>query len=375
MTDMTSLTPSVRELPLEPGGEVSILLTANDIHVRAVDSDRVTVRTATGADIDDEVELESSPGHVLVRDADRGFRLGPVRIRGVGAASLEIDVPRTARLSVKTASGDVEADGLEADSRVATASGDIRIGTGGGTLNADSMSGDVVIEATAAISVRARSVSGDVTVRAPQLDALQLSTTSGDVAITGMLAPGAEHTVTSVSGDVLVRTPSPVRLETQTIAGDLRVQGMHRAEGGRGRRVAVVGDGSVRLGVRTTSGDIRLAVEDAASSPASQRAPAPMAPPAPEPPVAPEPPLAPAPPVDRSWVVAEADAAPNLVRPAAPADAEPAWTGAESATDRREAARLEILRALERGELDIEAASYRLEQLDEAGPRSFRGFC
>ena len=52
-----------------------------------------------------------------------------------------------------------------------------------------------------------------------------------------------------------------------------------------------------------------------------------------------------------------------------------AWSGAESMVDRREAARLDILRALERGELDIEAASYRLAQLDEAGPRSFRGFC
>jgi hypothetical protein len=46
-----------------------------------------------------------------------------------------------------------------------------------------------------------------------------------------------------------------------------------------------------------------------------------------------------------------------------------------SATDRREAARLDILRALERGELDIDAASRRLEILEEAGPRHFRGFC
>jgi hypothetical protein len=49
--------------------------------------------------------------------------------------------------------------------------------------------------------------------------------------------------------------------------------------------------------------------------------------------------------------------------------------GAESAVDRREQARLDILRALERGELDVAAASHRLEQLDEAGPRFFRGFC
>jgi hypothetical protein len=106
-------------------------------------------------------------------------------------------------------------------------------------------------------------------------------------------------------------------------------------------------------------------------------------------------------------VVAEAEAAPNLVRPAArdgaeaspEADAaagadgqdaaeppdderalEPAATreaplGAASPTDRREAARLEILRALERGDLDIESASHKLEILEDAGPRFFRGWC
>ena len=49
--------------------------------------------------------------------------------------------------------------------------------------------------------------------------------------------------------------------------------------------------------------------------------------------------------------------------------------GDESLADLREAARLEVLRALERGELDVEAASHRLEILDAAGPSSFRGWC
>jgi hypothetical protein len=93
---------------------------------------------------------------------------------------------------------------------------------------------------------------------------------------------------------------------------------------------------------------------------------------APVAPMAPAPPVAPEPPADASWIVAEAEAAPNLVRSD---DAPGAWSGADSVVDRREAARLDILRALERGELDIEAASYRLAELDEAGPRSFRGFC
>jgi len=59
--------------------------------------------------------------------------------------------------------------------------------------------------------------------------------------------------------------------------------------------------------------------------------------------------------------------------PSAPAA--PAASGEESLADLREAARLEVLRALERGELDVEAASHRLEILDAAGPSSFRGWC
>ena len=43
--------------------------------------------------------------------------------------------------------------------------------------------------------------------------------------------------------------------------------------------------------------------------------------------------------------------------------------------DRREAERLDVLRALERGDVDVETASRRLELLDEAGPRAFRGWC
>jgi hypothetical protein len=52
-----------------------------------------------------------------------------------------------------------------------------------------------------------------------------------------------------------------------------------------------------------------------------------------------------------------------------------AWTAAEPLVDRREAARLDILRALERGELDVESATRRLEILDESGPRFFTGWC
>ena len=388
MTESTGVATTVREVALTPGGEVSINLTSSDVRVNAVDGDVVTIRTRGGEDIDDEILVENEPGRVFVRDAERGYRIGPVRFGSGGSVALDVDVPRTARLICKTLSGDIEAHGVGHESRWSTASGDLHLVVEGGSLILDTMSGDATVESSGPIGIRARTVSGDLRLSAPRIEALQASSTSGDVRIDADLGSGFEHVITSVSGDVFLQTTSPVRLETQTIAGDVRATGLHSAEGGRGRRTIIVGDGSVRVGARTTSGDIRLdgrgmagippipgiRMPDPPKAPAAPSMPKlPAMPKAPDAPVAPVPPVAPEPPADASWVVAEAEAAPNLVR----ADNAPggAWSGADSVVDRREAARLDILRALERGELDIEAASYRLAELDEAGPRSFRGFC
>jgi hypothetical protein len=378
MTETTYPSASTRELPLAPGGEVHVHLTSNDARIRGTDRDVVTVHAPGGEDLDDEVVITEDGDRVSIRNAETGMGFGRLRIGTHGSAALDIEVPRSARLSFKTLSGDVIAEGIGRDSRWSTSSGDLRVVVGGGTVTADSMSGDLTIEATDAVGIRVRSVSGDVRLSAPRLDALQLSSTSGDVRIAGALGPDFEHTISSVSGDVYVHSSSPIRLETQTIAGDVRATGAHRAEGGRGRRTMVVGDGSVRLAVRTTSGDIRLHGDGTDEG---------IVPPVPPvPPVAPEPPVAPVPPAidpqPEPWVVAEAEAAPNLVRWAEAAADEPGvppepgpTQGADSSVDRREQARLDVLRALERGELDVAAASHRLEQIEEAGPRFFRGFC
>ncbi|HKF85373.1 MAG TPA: DUF4097 family beta strand repeat-containing protein [Candidatus Limnocylindrales bacterium] len=387
MTDTASASPSVRELPLAPGGAVELHLTANDIRIHGTDANVVRIAARGGEDLDDEIVIDAEDDHVVIRNVEGGFRVGRVLIPGPGPATLDIDVPRSARLTSKTLSGDVEADGIRGESRWSTASGDLRLRVTGGSVTADSMSGDVTIEADASVGVRVHSVSGDVRLAAPHLDALDVSSTSGDIRVAAAFGPGFGHTISSVSGDVHLRSSSPIRLDTQTIAGDVRATGAHHAEGGRGRRTIVVGDGSIRLGVRTTSGDIRLQPDEDGRDGRSPLAPrvAPVTPPtAPAPPAPPVTPAVPVPPIvepPESWVVADAQAAPNLVRHTPlddtdhPGDGDGASSGAESDVDRREGARLDILRALERGELDVAAASHRLEQLDEAGPRYFRGFC
>lgn len=393
MTDTTHAA-DIRELSLEPGGTVEIQLTSTDVRVRGTDGDRVVIRARGGQSIDDDLRIEATPRRVLVRDGDNGLRIGPLFLRSGGPASLDIDLPHTAAVDLRTVSGDVHADGIGGPSHWRTASGNIRIAVSAGPVSIESASGDAILDASSAIALTAWTVSGDLRVRAPRLEAINASTTSGDVRIEAELGAGSAHKISSVSGDVEMSTGSPVRVETATIAGDVRATGTHRSEGGRGRRTIVVGDGSVRVSIRTTSGDVELHALAAARS-AKDRAPSAVVPPADPPAPAGAPPAAGASPaapvaapqspepVDTARVIADVEAAPNLVRPAADA---PATTPASSsaargpgdrpssdapnAPDDHEAARLDVLRALERGEIDVEAAAARLESLEDAGSLS-----
>jgi DUF4097 and DUF4098 domain-containing protein YvlB len=381
MTDTMTTPPASRELPLEPGGSVDIVLAASNLRIRGIDGDRVIVRTRDGGPLGDQVRIEAAPGMVRIRDGEGSVRLGPLVVHTRRSPDLDIDLPRAAAITLRTVSGDVEALEVGGASRWASTSGDLHVAVSAGPVQLESMSGDAVVEASAAITLVGRTVSGDLKVRAPRLDGLDASTTSGDVRVEGDLAAGNRHAISSVSGDVDVITGSPVRLEAQTIAGDVRANGPHATEGGRGRRTLVVGNGSVGLSVRTTSGDVRLRVLGGlvsaaptapAATPTAQGVPQAPAvttlPEAPVPPIVPLAPIAPAPiPLGAPGGAAEP-------RPIGDEDTQ-AWNAPEPAIDRREAERLGVLRALERGDMDVETASRRLEALDEAGPRSFRGWC
>ena len=381
MTDTMTTSPASREVPLEPGGSVDIVLAASHLRLRGIDGDRVIVRSRDGGPLEGRVRIEAAAGIVRIRDGEGSVRLGPLVLSTRRSPDLDIDVPRTAALLVRTVSGDVEALGIGGASRWASTSGDLRVTVSAGPVQLESMSGDAVVEASAAISLVGRTVSGDLRVRAPRLDGLDASTTSGDVRIEADLAAGSRHAISSVSGDVDVVTGSPVRLDAQTIAGDVRANGPHATEGGRGRRTLVVGNGSVGLSVRTTSGDVRLRVLGGLESTVAQVPVAPVVPVATAVPVAPPVPVTPVPP--RAPIVAEPIQfeAPSAARVGAPDplpisdDDTQAWNAPEPVIDRREAERLDVLRALERGDVDVETASRRLELLDEAGPRAFRGWC
>jgi len=138
-----------------------------------------------------------------------------------------------------------------------------------------------------------------------------------------------------------------------------------------------VGNGSVGLSVRTTSGDVRLKILGGLVSTATGTPAVPQVPVIPQAPAAPSTPAAPVAPMAPSVPEPIPLGAPVMASDPHPIgdDDTQAWNAPEPVIDRREADRLGVLRALERGDMDVETASRRLEALDEAGPRSFQGWC
>ena len=366
---VTSLARGPRGHDIGRGGVVVISGDACDVRVRGVDGTEArVVAPADGAGL----ETTAEPGRFTIRTAGSltGAFLG-LRIGGHGfgirvSGTVEIDVPRDARVEIGTTAGDVVLRGVVGGVTVRTASGDVEMSGLGGSVSASVASGDVTLTGDRPISVEARSASGDIRARAPSFERVSIETISGDAELTGAFAPGVRHAISTVSGEVELALVGGVQLEVRTVSGDVSCRHPDRRAGDGRSRPLVIGDGVARLAVRTMSGDVavraatRVAEPATAGEPTTAAEPTAASAPAVEPMTAsPQAsPVEPAAPVVTPAVgVERADM--DAVRPAAPEEEEtrvaPPWESA-----RADAAHLSILEALSRGEIDVPEAERRL---------------
>jgi hypothetical protein len=327
-------------------GRLTVRLATGELRLLPSADGRVVVRTPEGRSLPDRVIFETTDDSLTIREkAAFGVSLG----RGGRTIQLEIAVPAAAEVTIETASGWLDAQGLVGEQRYRTASGEIRLRKGAGRIDLTSVSGDATIELADIAELAIKTVSGDVEVGGGRLETLRLQTTSGDVRVDSPIVGRTGHSIETLSGDVELVAGPGIRVEARTVSGDLLTSLPHRTEGRMGRRSMIVGDGAIELAFRSVSGDLRI--RDAAEVGAMPLPPSP--PDAPRPPAAPQPPEPPAfgpPSTESSWDEPAADEA----------------TPDEPTPDGDEAQRMVILRALERGELDVPAAMERLAALDAA---------
>jgi hypothetical protein len=329
---MNSLSNATIEHEIGTEGIFVLRLRDGSVRLRGADGRSVRVAGEEGTDLEETFLVERGAGSLSI-GTGKGLRikLG----RGHHATPrLSVDVPRAATVVVEASSADLTAEDLVGEQRYQTVSGDMLLTRVRGQVAIDAVSGDVRLSAGGDLRLRARTVSGDLEVRAGRLGDLSLATTSGDLSIAGELMPDGTHRVETVSGDTLLAIAGGARVEVTTVTGDVTSDVAHRSEGGRGRRVLIVGDGRATLTASSMSGDVRI-VRARPFETGPNDAPEPEPPPAP--------------------------AAPPPVTPTQAADASGAAIAAAY-----ESARLGILRSVERGEIDVAEAGRRLEALDAA---------
>jgi hypothetical protein len=314
-------------------GSFVLRVTSADVEVRGTEATtahlRATfeLRASSEAEADqlfDQAQLQVTAGDGVLEAAEPrdlssaiasltrlfGERGGLRRMR------VEAEIPHGAQVRLVGVSGDMTATGLSGPQQYQTVSGDLVLTDASDGIRVKSVSGNVVVRGDETLELDASTVSGDLYVSAAAIDRLVVSSVSGGIEVDGGLAAGAPYRIETVSGDFRLGTSGHLTLEVRGLSTAVDITLPHRAEGSRDRRRYVIGGGGAHLTFSSMSGDVSVS--------SSRRA-------------------------------------PPTRQPSAPLRA-PDRPGAAAAQTPDGGSGLEILRALERGEIDVDDAARRLSR-------------
>ena len=285
-------------------GSFTLRAVGGTVRVRGADTDEAVVVARNGRGQAPRLNVE--------RGADR-LMIDLPRInasffgRGFGGdleVEFDIELPRQARLDVAAVNAEIVVADMHGAQTYKTVSGDLSLTAVDGSITVRTVSGDVRAHRGGNVGLEVVTTSGDVEIEAERIGQLNVRSVSGDVDVSATLVAGPRHSVETVSGDLRLRS-----------GGGVTVQPARALDIGRsGRPAIVIGDGAAHLAFRSMSGE--------------------------------------------EHVVGG--------RPAATGMATPPGAAAANSSDQpplnaSPPDRLDILRALERGDIDVEEAYRQLE--------------
>lgn len=226
-------------------------------------------------------------GAFYMGGAGSGAKLGverPDGSKGDLPATLEIRVPRNARLWVKSASASVEASGLTGELECSSVDGAVRVEGSLRLVVAESMEGNLSVYGPMSV-VRLKGGGGTITLRGARGDLMAttvggailltdaalrrayLETVSGPVAYDGTVAARGTLEVITHSGDVTLRLPTEISAEFTLSSFDGAILYGQSGKGkGKGEPAPqmgkpmtfTTGGGDARVTVRSFKGEIRV---------------------------------------------------------------------------------------------------------------------
>jgi hypothetical protein len=287
-----------RTLKLGADGELNVANIAGDIVVTRAGGGDATVEIVKTARARTTQEAREALGLVTVSVTERNGRAEVKTVypreeemrrnnrRNVNVSvAYTIAAPAGTRLTVASISGSIRVTDIKGDLTLNTISGGVRIAGAGritsaksvsgdveildtqidGAVEAQSVSGSVVLRKVTARRVELGSVSGGVTIQDVQSERVNAHSVSGNVDFGGALAKNGRYELTSHSGNVRISVAGATgfELEANSFSGSVRsdlaltTQGRDLDDRGRRRTLrGVHGDGSAVLDVTTFSGSI-----------------------------------------------------------------------------------------------------------------------
>ena len=287
-----------RTLKLGPDGELSVSNISGDIVVTRAGGNEASIEIVKTARARTSEEAREVLGLVQVAVTERNGRAEVKTVyprddemrrnnrRNVNVSvAYTIAAPAGTRMTIGSISGSIRVTDIKGDLTVNTISGAVHVANAGriasaksvsgdvevadtqidGALDAQSISGNVVVRRVSARRIDLGTVSGGVTIQDVQSERVEGHSVSGNVDFTGALARNGRYELNSHSGSVRVIVGGGVgfELEADSFSGSVRcdlpitMPGGDRNERGRRRAIrGVYGDGSAVLDVTTFSGSI-----------------------------------------------------------------------------------------------------------------------
>ena len=268
---------------INPDGRLEVHNVRGSVQVRTWDKNQVDVRGTLGEGSRFDISGSGADVVVKIRNSDEGRMSwwgssGPredteleIRVpKGVSpevhVVSAEVDVAGidgSRSVNVESVSGDVRLDARADRYELQSVSGDLRC-TGGAAKRArmESVSGDITAENLAG-EIGVETVSGDAHFSAGAISELKMNSVSGDMTATGSLAPRGRIKAETLSGDVRIELSGDLSasIDAETFSGDIRsdygtVETEEHGPGERLRAKAGNGDGEIEL--KSFSGTLSL---------------------------------------------------------------------------------------------------------------------
>lgn len=295
-----------RILKLGAQGELALANIAGDIVVTRSSGNEATVEIIKTARARTADEARAMLGQVDVSVVERDGRAQVKTVYGRGddwrgdrgesgdhgarrmavAVAYTVAAPAQTRLTVGSVSGNVRVTDIRGDLSISSVSGSVRIANAGriadvksvsgnveivdsqvdGAIEAQSVSGNVVLRNVDARRIEVGSVSGNVALRDLKCDRVEGHSVSGSIEFSGALSKAGRYEFASHSGDarITVDGGTGFELAARSFSGSARAdlplvqEAADRDDAPRNRHSlrGVHGDGSAVLSITTFSGNI-----------------------------------------------------------------------------------------------------------------------